>query len=148
VNNDFRDLLSEFCVRGVEFLVVGAHALASHGHIRATQDIDLWVNPEVENARRVRTALAAYGAPIADVTVEDLATPGLVIQVGVAPNRVDILTSISGVDFTDAWKARKEALLEGVRVPVLSKADLMKNKEASGRPKDLLDLDWLRSNKE
>ena len=83
MNQDFRDLLAEFNARQVEFLLVGAHALAAHGHIRATQDLDIWVRPTQDNAKRVIEALRAFGAPLHDLTPKDLATPGLIFQIGV-----------------------------------------------------------------
>src|SRR5215475_9924492 len=99
VNRDFRDLLAEFNAHGVEYLVVGAHALAAHGHVRATKDLDVWVRPASDNAERVLSALRAFGAPLHDLTQADLAAPGLVFQIGVAPLRIDIMTSIDGVEF-------------------------------------------------
>lgn len=91
---DFRDLLSEFNARGVEFLVVGAYALAAHGRVRATGDFDVWIRPSQENAPRVLKALTAFGAPLQDLSHRDLAQPGVVFQIGVAPIRIDILTAI------------------------------------------------------
>jgi hypothetical protein len=99
VNRDFRDLLAEFNAQGVEYLVVGAHALAAHGHVRATKGLDVWVRPEVENARRVLKALRAFGAPLHDLTEAALTTPGLIFQIGVPPVRIDVLTAIDGVEF-------------------------------------------------
>ena len=90
MNQDFRDLLAEFNARQVEFLLVGAHALAAHGHVRATQDLDVWVRPSPENATRVIEALRVFGAPLHDLTEKDLSTPGLVFQIGVEPIRIDV----------------------------------------------------------
>jgi hypothetical protein len=106
VNRDFRDLLAEFNAQGVEYLLVGAHALAAHGHVRATKDLDVWIRPDAENAKRVITALRAFGAPLHDLTEADLTTPGLIFQIGVPPVRIDVLTAIDGVDFAEAWSAR------------------------------------------
>src|SRR5947209_8399472 len=100
VNRDFRDLFAEFNDHGVEFIVVGAHALAVHGHIRATKDLDVWVRPEPENARRLLAALHAFGAPTTDLTVQDFSSPGVTFQIGVEPVRIDIITAIDGVDFS------------------------------------------------
>lgn len=99
---DFKDLLSAFNAQSVEFLVVGAHALAAHGYVRATGDLDVWVRPVPENARRVMAALDSFGAPLAGLTTEDLTRPGTVFQIGVAPIRIDVLTAIDGVAFEDA----------------------------------------------
>ena len=111
MNQDFRDLLAEFNARQVEFLLVGAHALAAHGHVRATQDLDVWVRPSPENATRVIEALRVFGAPLHDLTEKDLSTPGLVFQIGVEPIRIDVLTVIDGVQFDEAWAERMICLL-------------------------------------
>jgi hypothetical protein len=106
VNRDFRDLFAALNDARAEYLVVGAHALAAHGHVRATKDIDVWIRSDPENAARVHQALDAFGAPLANLSPADLASPGIVFQIGVAPNRIDILTMISGVTFEEAWPAR------------------------------------------
>ncbi len=103
MNPDFRDLLRAFIDHDVDFIVVGAHALAAHGHVRATKDLDVWVRAEQDNAIRVVKALVAFGAPLHDLTVDDLATPGVVFQIGVPPVRIDIITEIDGVSFNEAW---------------------------------------------
>ena len=90
VNRDFSDLLAEFNVHGVEYLVVGAYALAAYGHVRATKDLDIWVRPDPENARQVISALRAFGAPLQDLTETDLTTPGVIFQIGVPPVRIDV----------------------------------------------------------
>lgn len=143
LNPDFRDILSEFNDAGVEFLLVGAYALAAHGLPRATGDIDLWVRPSPENAARVMTALARFGAPLAEISIADFATPGIVFQIGVAPRRVDVLTGIDGVDFDEAWAARWDVVVDRIRIAVIGRAHLLQNKRASGRPKDLADVHWL-----
>jgi hypothetical protein len=146
MNQDFRDLLAEFNARGVEYLVVGAHALAAHGHVRATKDLDVWVRPDAANALRVISSLTAFGAPLQDLTAPDLATPGTIFQIGVAPIRIDVLTSIEGVVFEDAWAARIQAPFADQVVPILSREDLIRNKRAAGREQDLLDVKWLERN--
>ena len=143
MSRDFRDLLAEFNARSVEFLVVGAHALAAHGHVRATEDLDLWVRPDLENAKRVIQALIAFGAPLHDLTVEDLTNPGVVFQIGVAPLRIDVLTAIDGVDFAEAWPARLSTMFDDQPIAVLSRAHLIKNKRATGRTQDLADVERL-----
>jgi len=140
LNPDFRDILSAFVDEGVEFLLVGAYALAVHGHPRATGDLDLWVRPSPENAQRVWRALEKFGAPLSQLAPEDLQRPDLIFQIGVAPRRIDILTSIEGVTFEEAWPARLEVEIEGLTVPVLSREHLIRNKKASGRPQDLADV--------
>jgi hypothetical protein len=137
-----RDMLDALSVQDVEFLVVGAFALAAHGIPRATGDIDIWVRPESENARRVVLALTRFGAPLAahGVTARDFETPGLVYQLGLPPHRIDLLTSVDGLTFEEAWPRRSSGSLLGLDVPILSREDLLTNKRASGRAKDLLDV--------
>jgi hypothetical protein len=146
VNSDFSDLLSTFNAHAVEYIVVGAHALAAHGHVRATKDMDVWVRPSSENAPRVLRALVSFGAPLHDLSAQDLATPGLIFQMGVPPVRIDVITSIDGVDFLEAWNERVTANLGGVPFPVLSRRHLIVNKKASGRLQDLADVEWLEKN--
>ena len=145
VNRDYRDLLAEFNAHGVEYLVVGAHALAAHGRVRATKDLDVWVGAGAENARRVLQALRAFGAPLHDLTEADLVQPGVTFQIGVAPVRIDVLTAIDGVDFSEAWPARLVARFADQPVGVLSREHLMRNKRAAGRTQDLADLEWLQT---
>lgn len=143
MNRDFAEMLFALSEAGAEFLIVGAHALAAHGVPRATGDLDIWVNPTTTNATRVLAALTAYGAPLSDLTLDDLAKPDTVFQIGVVPCRVDILTGISGVQFANAWARHIVVDVEGIQVPVLGRTDFKTNKRASGRPKDLLDLELL-----
>lgn len=143
LNRDFRDMLSAFSDAGVEYLVVGAYALAAHGLVRGTGDIDLWVRSTPENAARVHGALVAFGAPADQFGVEDFIRADSVVQLGVPPLRIDILTGITGVEFSAAWETRMMLELEGIAVPVLSRAHLIANKRAADRPKDRLDLRWL-----
>lgn len=143
LNPDYRDMLSAFEDAGVEYLLVGAYALAAHGQPRATGDIDLWVHPSSENAGRVMQALQTFGAPLSEVSPEDFAKPEVVFQIGVTPRRIDILTSIEGVEFAEAWKDRMEVDIEGVVVPVLSREHLIRNKRALGRTQDKADLERL-----
>lgn len=143
MNPDFNDILSAFSAEGVEFLVVGAYALAAHGLPRATRDLGLWVGTAGSNPERVGRALTRFGAPVEGLSIEDLRRADLVFQIGVAPQRIDVLTLIDGVEFAPAWAGRLEAELGGLRVPVLSREHLRQNKRAAGRPQDLADLAWL-----
>ena len=145
MSHDFRDLLAEFNAHGVEFLIVGAHALAAHGCVRATKDLDVWIRPELENAKRAISALRGFGAPLHDLTEIDLTTLGVTFQVGLPPLRIDILTAITGVEFGEAWPFRMETKFEDQPVGVLSRKHLLKNKRASGRKQDLADVEWLES---
>jgi hypothetical protein len=142
---DFRDLLAELVASEVRFLVVGAHALAALGVPRVTADLDLWVEPTPANANRIWRALAVFGAPLANLNIRetDLVQPEQVIQLGLPPYRIDILTSISGVGFSEAWAGRLGGTLFDVPVAFIGREAFIRNKRASGRPKDLDDLQAL-----
>ena len=140
LNPHFRDILSAFTDAKVEFLLVGAHALAAHGLVRATSDIDLWVHRTPENAARVQQALLRFGAPREQVKLEDFLEPRMVVQLGVPPFRVDIMTDISGVEWNDAWEQRIATDLDGIQISVLSRTHVLANKRASNRPKDQEDV--------
>lgn len=145
MNEDYHDILTALVAEQVRFLIVGAHALAVHGYPRATVDIDIWIAPSAENADRVWRALAAFGAPLGDLGISqrDLSRPDVVVQFGLPPNRIDVLTGVSGLTFDEAWPRRVEEPVEGVRVPVLGRDDLLTNKRASGRDKDRADAKGL-----
>lgn len=145
LNRDFLDMLRALTREEVEFLIVGAHAMAVHGVPRATGDIDIWVRPSRANAKRVLSALLEFGAPVAvhGISLEDLEKPDMVYQLGLPPRRIDLMTGISGVDFDEAAVSRVMVELEGVRIPVIGRKDLVLNKRASGRTKDLVDLEIL-----
>ena len=123
----------------VEFLVVGAYAMAAHGYPRATGDLDLWVFTSGENAEKVYKALAEFGAPLEQIDKDSFLEKGIIFQIGVAPCRIDIITQISGVEFEQAYPKRKEIEIDGIKFPVISKEDLIHNKESTGREKDKLD---------
>lgn len=129
----------------VDFLIVGACALAAHGHRRATGDIDIWGRPTQENAQRVWIALEDFGAPTSQLHVEDLTTPEIVFQIGNSPRRIDILTSISGLKFDDAWPNKVSVEIDGLELPILGRNDLISNKRATGRPEDQPEADALES---
>ncbi|MBI4870058.1 MAG: nucleotidyltransferase [Candidatus Riflebacteria bacterium] len=136
-------MLSAFCAEGVEFVVVGGYAIAAHGRPRSTGDIDLFVRASAANAERVWRALKRFGAPLAGVSVRDFEDPDLIFQIGVEPCRIDVITSISGVDFESVWDRRIQFEVEGIVVPVIGREDLVANKRASGRHKDLADVEML-----
>ena len=142
-NSDFRDLFAELNAAGADYLVVGAHALAAHGHVRATKDLDVWIRATPENAARVHRALGSFGAPLQGLSVEDLGGPGLIFQIGVQPVRIDIITSIDGVEFDSAWPERMRSEYGDQPVHVLSRRHLIENKKASGRLQDLADVEFL-----
>jgi hypothetical protein len=143
VNSDFIALLRELSAAEARFLVVGAYAVTFHSRPRATGDLDLWVEPTAENAARVIRALRAFGAPLQDLSEADLGTPGMVYQIGVPPRRVDLLTSLTGLEFTEAWRERVTGRMGGLECPFIGRAQLIHNKRALGRPRDLADLELL-----
>ena len=128
----------------VDFLVVGAYAMAAHGYPRATGDLDLWVFTTRENADKVYKALEEFGAPLEQINKDSFSEKGIIFQIGVAPCRIDIITQISGVEFEKAYPKRKEIEIDGIKVPVISKEDLILNKESTGREKDKLDSKFMR----
>jgi hypothetical protein len=146
-NSDFSDALRCLAAEQAEFMMIGAHALAHHGVPRATGDMDVLVNPTQANAARVWNGLARFGAPLAAlaITQADLATEGMVFQIGLPPRRIDFLTSISGVSFAAAWAGRATCKVGALEVAVIGREDLIRNKLASGRPKDLADAARLQS---
>lgn len=143
MNRDFVEMLCALSVADAEFVVVGAHALAAHGRPRATGDLDILVRPDPANAQRVWRALEVFGVRLEGLRQEDLATRGIVFQIGVVPNRIDILTEIEGVDFDQAWAGHLAVEIEGRRFPVLGRTELLINKRTTGRPQDLADVSWL-----
>lgn len=142
---DFKELLLAFNEHNVEFLIVGAHALAVHGHVRATKDLDLWVRPEQSNAQNVLQALAKFGAPVKDLMADDLTREGTIVQIGIPPVRVDVITSIDGVEFAEAWPDRLATLFGGVPAFVISRAHLIANKKTAARLQDLADVQQLEA---
>ena len=140
-------MLALLLEEGALFLVVGAHALAVHGHVRTTGDLDVWIRPDPENAERTWKALVRFGAPVVamGMTKEDLSKPGIVYQIGLPPRRIDILTEISGIGFDEAWPSRITSQIEGIEIPFLGREALVRNKRASGRLKDLADIESLES---
>ncbi len=144
---DFKELLLAFNAHNVEYLIVGAHALAAHGHVRATKDLDLWVRPASSNAQKIIRALSDFGAPLSDLTVDDLSKKGTIFQIGLPPIRIDIITNIDGVEFDEAWPDRKETQFGGVPAFVLSRHHLITNKKTSARLQDLADVQQLELEK-
>lgn len=142
VNRDFRDLLASFAAHDVQFLVVGAYAVTFHTRPRFTKDLDLWVDPSPANAPRVFRALANFGAPLTEqgVTAADFERRGVVYQIGVVPNRIDVLTAVDGLEFGGCWERRVSGRYGDVPVAYLGKLDLVINKRAVGRPQDLEDV--------
>jgi hypothetical protein len=143
MNPDFVDLLHAFNAHEVTYLVVGAYALAAHGRPRATGDLDIWVKPDAENASRVMRALGAFGAPLDQVRAADFTVPGIVFQMGLPPGRIDILTDLTALTFEDAWSTRVEGELGPVPVAFIGRDAFIRNKRATGRARDLGDVEAL-----
>jgi len=133
--------LRAFCAHDVRFLVIGAHAVGYWSQPRATGDFDLLVEPTAENGRKVLAALDEFGAPLFNLTLDDLSRPGVAFQMGLPPYRIDLSTGLTGVSFEDAWAGRVTLELEGLTIPILGRAELVRKKRATGRPRDLFDLE-------
>ncbi len=140
MNRDFAEMLAALSEARAAFMVIGAHAVAVYGRPRATGVLDIWILPTRENAERVWEALTAFGAPLHQISIDDLASDDIVFQIGVAPNRIDFLTTIGGVSFDEAWPRRAKVELWNLTVPVIGRDDLIRSKRAAGRPQDLADL--------
>jgi len=144
LNRDLREFIECLNSNKAEYLIVGAFAVSWHGFPRYSGDIDFLVHPTPENAVLVLRALADFGLGSLDISVNDLSTPGKVIQLGYEPNRIDLMTSVTGVTFDEAWTERASGELDGVPVNFIGRAALLRNKEATGRAKDLIDAIELR----
>ena len=145
LNEDYRDILLALSDEKVKFLLVGAYALAAHGYLRATMDIDIWVMPSTENADAVLRALRHFGAPLHNLTKDDLQKDGTIFQIGIAPRRIDIITSATGLQFKETYRRSLSVNIEGIEVHIPSIDDLIRNKRALGRTKDLADAEALES---
>jgi len=143
LDKDFNEFVELFVAKDVRFLVVGGYALAAHGYPRATDDFDAWVWVNSENAAKIVECLAAFGFGSLNLTTDDFTTLDRVVQLGYPPYRIDIITSISGVEFDRAWANRLVVDIDGLQVPFIGRDDLLTNKRATGRPKDLLDVEYL-----
>lgn len=143
MNPDFKELLLAFNAHNVEYLIVGAHALAAHGHVRATKDLDVWVRPNESNAQKVLQGLSDFGVPLSDLTADDLRRKDTIFQIGMPPLRIDIITDVDGVEFADAWPDRLETSFGGVPAFVISRHHLITNKKTAARLQDLADVQQL-----
>jgi predicted nucleotidyltransferase len=143
LNNDYKDILHIFSAEKVKFLLVGAYALAAHGYPRSTMDIDFWIKPDADNADAVFRALGRFGAPTGDISLSDLQTTDMVFQIGVAPRRIDIITSIDGLTFDEAYARSNAVEIDDIAVQVLSVEDMIINKRSTGRTKDIADAEML-----
>ena len=145
LNEDYRDILHALSEEKVRFILVGAYALAAHGYPRATMDIDIWVMPSPENAEAVLRALSRFGAPLHNLTREDLLKDGTIFQIGVAPRRIDIITTASGLQFEPTYRNSISINIEGIEVRIPSIEDLILNKRSTGRTRDLADAEALEA---
>ena len=140
---DLREFVASLNSNEVEYVIVGAFALAFHGLPRYTGDIDILVRPALENAQKLTKAISAFGFASVGLAAADFLQPGRVIQLGLAPNRIDLLTSITGLDFDEVWQHRVLSELDGLPVAFIGKGSLIKNKRATGRAQDKADLEAL-----
>lgn len=145
LNEDYKEILQLLLKNKVRFLVVGAYAMGAHGYPRATGDLDIWVEPSLENSDKVYNSLLEFGAPLKDITEKTFNEEGIVFQIGIIPRRIDIITKITGVDFQDAYSDKEIIEIEDLKAPFLSKKNLIKNKKSTGREKDKLDVKYLRA---
>lgn len=146
LNPDFRDMLSSLNEAEVEFLVVGAYALSAHGLNRATGDIDIFLRNSPQNAQKVMQALKNFGAPLMNISEEDFTSDDIVVQLGVEPSRIDLITRISGLSYEQAWDNKVPVTVSDLDFFVLAKSDLLINKTAADRDKDKGDIAWLKKN--
>lgn len=144
MNTDFKGFIALLNEHAVEYLIVGGYAVGYHGHPRFTQDLDLWVRPEKDNAQKLLKALAEFGFPVDKLSTDDFINPDSVFQMGQPPYRVDILNAIAGLKFANAYKRRIQTVVDGMELSFLSRSDLIKNKRATGRKKDLGDVEHLQ----
>jgi len=140
MNRDFEEMLRALLDADADFMVIGAHAVAVYARPRATGDLDIWVRPTPSNADRVWKALVAFGAPLDQLTRQDLVSDDVVFQIGVAPSRIDLLTTIGGVKFDEASRRHTSVELWGLTVPVIGREDLIRSKRAAGRERDIADV--------
>ena len=145
LNSDYRDILRAFSAERVEFLLVGAYAMAAHGYPRSTVDLHLWIRPSAGNAAAVMRALGHFGAPTHEVSIKDFEKDDMVFQIGVAPRRIDIITTASGLQFEATFANAVAVDIKGLNVRVPCVADLIRNKKATGRTKDLADAEALEA---
>ena len=143
LSNEFKEFARLLNDQNVEYLLVGGYAVVFYGYVRFTGDIDFWINPTKKNASRVVEVLSKFGFGSLDLSIDDFTKDDQIIQLGYPPNRIDIITSVTGLTFSDCYPKRVSFTIEGVDIQTISLEDLKKNKKASGRYKDLDDLENL-----
>jgi hypothetical protein len=143
MNSDFKDLLQSLHEFDVRYLIVGGYAVIHYAQPRYTKDIDIWLEPTAENAKKLMHAFADFGIPLIGVTQEDFSTEGTQFSIGVPPCEIDFLTTIPGLSFTPAWKNKETCTSNNFPAHYVSKQDLITSKQTAGRPQDLADIDEL-----
>ena len=143
LNEDYKEMLQLLLEEQVDFIIVGAYALGTHGYPRATGDIDIWVKPNDTNSKKLYKALARFGTPLDQIKLDDFSTEGIIFQIGVIPRRIDIITKIDGVTYEEADEDKIIVEVEGLKIPVISLNKFIKNKMATGRENDELDIKTL-----
>jgi len=144
LNEDYKEILQILLNNKAKFLIVGAYAMGAYGYPRATGDLDIWIEASPENSKKLCKSLSEFGSPMNNITENTFTEKGIIFQIGVAPRRIDIITHIDGVSFEEAYKTKESIEIEDIQVPFLSKENLIKNKESTGREKDRLDADYLK----
>ncbi len=147
MNSDFKELLKIFGEAKVKYLIIGGYAVAKHAEPRYTKDLDIWISNTRENAERVYSALKEFGAPLNNITIEDFTIPTLVFQIGIEPSRIDILMSLTELDFDECWERRATAEIGEIEIHFISIDDLIFNKKLAARPQDLRDAENLELKK-
>ncbi|MBO1438283.1 nucleotidyltransferase [Meiothermus sp. CFH 77666] len=143
LSRDFSEFLGFLNQNRVRYLLIGGYAVGLHGHPRYTKDLDIWVEPTQENAKNLIKAIEDFGLSSLELKPEDFLEPGVIVQIGYPPVRIDLLTKASGVEFAECYQNRQEVEIDGLKVSLISLKDLRKNKQATGRHQDLADLENL-----
>ena len=147
LNKDYKEMLQILLNNEVKFLIVGAYAMGAYGYPRATGDFDIWIEASLDNSRKIYKSLSEFGSPLSDIAKDTFTKKGIIFQIGVAPRRIDIITHIDGVDFQEAYQSKENIEIEKLSIPFISKENLIKNKQSTGREKDKLDVNYLKENK-
>ena len=145
LNKDYKEMLQILLSNKAKFLVVGAYAMGAYGYPRATEDFDIWVEASSTNSKLIYESIAEFGAPLNGISQEAFSKEGIIFQIGVPPRRIDIITKIDGVDFKQAYNDKEDIEIEDLIIPFISKDNLIKNKESTGRDKDILDVKYLKN---
>ncbi|MHA1880351.1 MAG: hypothetical protein ACTSYG_08140 [Candidatus Heimdallarchaeota archaeon] len=147
LNEDYKEMLQILLNNEVKFLIVGAYAMGAHGYPRATGDFDIWVEASAKNSKKIYKSLSEFNAPLFNITEKAFAEKGVIFQIGVAPRRIDIITHIDGVIFEKAYETKELIEIESLKIPFISKENLIKNKQSTNREKDKIDVNYLKKNK-